>query len=205
MSDNKFKDKDINTENDSSQDSGIELLHLVIESNKAVEISGKAIFHMYCDIKEDVKKIHILAQEENLKRETLFKSIPDKIIAEISPESVLQLEKFNRKTEIVKYLVFGSLAILLISFFVLTATIYLGKNWYRESIRTKTEVREEILKEIKNENKAIYETEQIKQLEHNTTLMKKWMKKNPKDAEKFLKFKEGYESRSTKNYLSILK
>ena len=195
MSDNKFKDKDINTENDSSQDSGIELLHLVIESNKAVEILGKAIFHMYCDIKEDMKKIHILAQEENLKRETLFKSIPDKIIAEISPESVLQLEKFNRKTEIVKYLVFGSLAILLISFFVLTATIYLGKNWYRESIRTKTEVREEILKEIKNENKAIYETEQIKQLEHNTTLMKKWMKKNPKDAEKFLKFKEGYESR----------
>ena len=195
MSDNKFKDKDINTENDSSQDSGIELLHLVIESNKAVEISGKAIFHMYCDIKEDMKKIHILAQEENLKRETLFKSIPDKIIAEISPESVLQLEKFNRKTEIVKYLVFGSLAILLISFFVLTATIYLGKNWYRESIRTKTEVREEILKEIKNENKAIYETEQIKQLEHNTTLMKKWMKKNPKDAENFLKFKEGYESR----------
>ena len=195
MSDNKFKDKDINTENDSSQDSGIELLHLVIESNKAVEISGKAIFHMYCDIKEDMKKIHILAQEENLKRETLFKSIPDKIIAEISPESVLQLEKFNRKTEIVKYLVFGSLAILLISFFVLTATIYLGKNWYRESIRTKTEVREEILKEIKNENKAIYETEQIKQLEHNTTLMKKWMKKNPKDAEKFLNFKEGYESR----------
>lgn len=195
MSDNKFKDKDINTENDSSQDSGIELLHLVIESNKAVEISGKAIFHMYCDIKEDMKKIHILAQEENLKRETLFKSIPDKIIAEISPESVLQLEKFNRKTEIVKYLVFGSLAILLISFFVLTATIYLGKNWYRESIRTKTEVREEILKEIKNENKAIYETEQVKQLEHNTALMKKWMKKNPKDAEKFLKFKEGYESR----------
>ena len=195
MSDNKFKDKDINTENDSSQDSGIELLHLVIESNKAVEISGKAIFHMYCDIKEDMKKIHILAQEENLKRETFFKSIPDKIIAEISPESVLQLEKFNRKTKIVKYLVFGSLAILLISFFVLTATIYLGKNWYRESIRTKTEVREEILKETKNENKAIYETEQIKQLEHNTTLMKKWMKKNPKDAEKFLKFKEGYESR----------
>ena len=69
------------------------------------------------------------------------------------------------------------------------------KNWYRESIRTKTEVREEILKEIKDENKAIYETEQVKQLEHNTALMKKWMKKNPKDAEKFLKFKEGYESR----------
>ena len=43
--------------------------------------------------------------------------------------------------------------------------------------------------------KAIYETEQVKQLEYNTKLMKKWMQKNPKDAEKFLKFKEGYESR----------
>ena len=194
MNNNEFNNQE-NTENYSSQDSGIELLHLVIESNKAVEISGKAIFHMYCDIKEDMKKIHILAQEENIKRETLFKSIPEKIIAELSPESVLQLEKFNRKAGIVKYSVWGSLAIATFSFLILLATIYLGRSWYRESIRTKTEVRAEILEEIREENKAIYETEQIKQLEHNATLMKKWMKKNPKDAEKFLKFKEGYESR----------
>ena len=195
MNNNEFNNQDMNTENYSSQDAGIELLHRVIESNKAVEISGKAIFHMYCDIKEDAKKINMLAQQENLKRETLFKSIPEKIIAELSPESVLQLEKFNRKAGIVKYSVWGSLAIATFSFLILLATIYLGKSWYRESIRTKTEVRAEILAEIKNENKAIYETEQVKQLEHNTTLMNKWMKKNPKDAEKFLKFKEGYESR----------
>ncbi len=56
MNNNEFNNQE-NTENYSSQDAGIELLHRVIESNKAVEISGKAIFHMYCDIKEDVKKI----------------------------------------------------------------------------------------------------------------------------------------------------
>ena len=195
MNNNEFNNQDMNTENYSSQDAGIELLHRVIESNKAVEISGKAIFHMYCDIKEDAKKINMLAQQENLKRETLFKSIPEKIIAELSPESVLQLEKFNRKAGIVKYSVWGSLAIATFSFLILLATIYLGKSWYRESIRTKTEVRAEILAEIKNENKAIYETEQIEQLEHNTTLMNKWLQKNPKDAENFLKFKQGYESR----------
>lgn len=195
MNNNEFNNQDMNTENYSSQDAGIELLHRVIESNKAVEISGKAIFHMYCDIKEDVKKINMLAQQENLKRQELLKSIPNNIIAELSPDGVKHLEKFHHRSHTVKYWFFGILAMLLVAFFILSATVYLGKNWYRESIRTKTEVREEILKEIKNENKAIYETEQVKQLEYNTRLMNKWMQKNPKDAEKFLKFKEGYESR----------
>lgn len=195
MNNNEFNNHDMNTENYSSQDAGIELLHRVIESNKAVEISGKAIFHMYCDIKEDVKKIQALAHQENLKRQELLKSIPNNIIAELSPDGIKHLEKFHQKSDTVKYWFFGILAILLVAFFILSATVYLGKIWYSESIRTKTEVREEILKEIKDENKAIYETEQVKQLKHNTALMKKWMKKNPKDAEKFLKFKEGYESR----------
>ena len=128
MSDNKFKDKDINTENDSSQDSGIELLHLVIESNKAVEISGKAIFHMYCDIKEDVKKIQELAHEENLKRQELLKSMPNNIIAELSPNGIKHLEKFHQKSDTVKYWFFEILAILLVAFFILTATVYLGKT-----------------------------------------------------------------------------
>ena len=125
----------------------------------------------------------------------MLKSIPNNIITELSPDVIKHLEKFHQKSDTVKYWFFGILALLLVAFFILTATVYLGKTWYRESIRTKTEVREEILSEIKNENKAIYETEQVKQLEHNTTLMNKWMQKNPKDAEKFLKFKEGYESR----------
>lgn len=194
MNNNEFNNQE-NTENYSSQDAGIELLHRVIESNKAVEISGKAIFHMYCDIKEDVKKIQALAHEENLKRQELLKSIPNNIFAELSPDVILQLERFNRKADVMKYSVWGSLAIATFSFLILLATIYLGRSWYRESIRSKTEVRAEILEEIREENKAIYETEQVKQLEHNTTLLNKWLQKNPKDAENFLKFKEGYESR----------
>ena len=63
MNNNEFNNQE-NTENYSSQDAGIELLHRVIESNKAVEISGKVIFHMYCDIKEDVKKIQEYIQNQ---------------------------------------------------------------------------------------------------------------------------------------------
>ncbi|QIY84425.1 hypothetical protein HER18_13280 [Chryseobacterium sp. NEB161] len=125
---NEFNNQAMNTENYSSQDAGIELLHRVIESNKAVEISGKAIFHMYCDIKEDVKKIQALAHEENLKRQELLKSIPNNIIAELSPDVIKHLEKFHQKSDTVKYWFFGILALLLVAFFILTATVYLGKT-----------------------------------------------------------------------------
>ena len=127
MNNNEFNNQE-NTENYSSQDAGIELLHRVIESNKAVEISGKAIFHMYCDIKEDVKKIQALAHEENLKRQELLKSIPNNIIAELSPDVIKHLEKFHQKSDTVKYWFFGILAILLVAFFILSATVYLGKS-----------------------------------------------------------------------------
>ncbi|MDN5578101.1 MAG: hypothetical protein L0G11_01985, partial [Chryseobacterium sp.] len=119
MNNNEFNNHDMNTENYSSQDAGIELLHRVIESNKAVEISGKAIFHMYCDIKEDVKKIQALAHEENLKRQELRKSMPNNIIAELSPDGIKHLEKFHQKSDTVKYWFFGILALLLVAFFIL--------------------------------------------------------------------------------------
>jgi hypothetical protein len=51
------------------------------------------------------------------------------------------------------------------------------------------------LDEIKRDGKAIFEIEDYNQLKYNTDLMNKWMKKNQKDGEKFLRFKEGYESK----------
>ena len=66
---------------------------------------------------------------------------------------------------------------------------------YSESIRAKSEIRQEILDEIKRDGKEILEIEDYNQLKYNTDLMNKWMKKNQKDGEKFLRFKEGYESK----------
>lgn len=57
------------------------------------------------------------------------------------------------------------------------------------------EIRAELLQEIKNDEKEIYNKNDVDQLKYNTELMNKWMKKNPKDADKFLKFKSGYEAR----------
>lgn len=67
--------------------------------------------------------------------------------------------------------------------------------WYSESVRTKSEIRQEIFTELKNNGEGIHKVEEVKQLQHNTEIVNKWMQKNLKDAEKFLKFKDGYESR----------
>ncbi len=66
---------------------------------------------------------------------------------------------------------------------------------YSECIRAKNEIRQEILDEIKRDGKAIYKNDDYNQLKYNTDLMNKWMKKNPKDGEKFMRFKDGFESK----------
>jgi len=82
-------------------------------------------------------------------------------------------------------------------FSVLTTigNVVFAKQWYTESLRSKNELRQEILDEIKNNGQSLYRVDNYNQLHYNTELMNRWMKKNPKDAEKFLRFKDGYESR----------
>ena len=63
--------------------------------------------------------------------------------------------------------------------------LFARKQWYAESIKSKVEIRQEILDEIKKDGQSIYKDEDYLQLQHNTELMNKWMNKNPKDAEKF--------------------
>ena len=72
---------------------------------------------------------------------------------------------------------------------------FFAKKWYSESIKTKSEIREEILNEIKNDGKGIYKASDYEQLRQNTILINKWIERNPKDSEGFMKFKEGFEAR----------
>ena len=45
------------------------------------------------------------------------------------------------------------------------------------------------------ETKKIYNENEITILRENTEIMQLWMKNNPKKAEDFLRFKEGFEAR----------
>lgn len=119
-------------------------------------------------------------------------SIPESIPAHLSETT---LSFFERIEKLVKFIFSRSLAILSLAVIILFGTGHFSFKWYSESIRAKSEIRQEILDEIKKGGKAVYKIEDYNQLKYNTDLMNKWMNKNPKDGEKFLKFKEGFESK----------
>ena len=74
---------------------------------------------------------------------------------------------------------------------------YQFTTWYKESIRSKSELRQNILNEIAGEGKKIYDENEVKVLTDNTKLMQLWIKNNPKKAEDFLRFKDGYDAKNT--------
>ena len=74
-------------------------------------------------------------------------------------------------------------------------SFYFSKQWYVESIKTKEEIKTQIFEEMRNKGKDFYEIKQVNYLKMNTEIINKWMEKNPKEADKFLRFKDGYEAR----------
>lgn len=94
-----------------------------------------------------------------------------------------------------KNIFYGMIAALFLSVLTTVGNIFFTKQWYAENIKSKSEIRQEILDEIKNDDQSIYKDEDYLQLQHNTELMNKWMEKNPQDAKNFLRFKDGFESR----------
>ncbi|QOR74061.1 hypothetical protein IMZ16_01020 [Cruoricaptor ignavus] len=129
--------------------------------------------------------------KEAKKREAFLVRLSELNKVDLSEEAVQALNSFQKKY---RFLLVG-IGVLVFSFLILLASLYFTRQFYSASIRSKSELRQEILDEIHNNGKAIYKIEDYEQLQHNTELMNKWMKKNPKDADKFLRFKDGYESK----------
>ncbi len=119
-------------------------------------------------------------------------SIPESIPAHLSETTVNFFERIEKH---IKFIFPGSIGILSLAAIITCGSGHFAFKWYSESIRAKSEIRQEILDEIKKDGKAIYEIKDYDQLKYNTDLMNKWMKKNPKDGEKFMKFKDGFESK----------
>lgn len=75
---------------------------------------------------------------------------------------------------------------------IFIVSINFATNWYKESIKAKSELRQDILNEIADEGKKIYDENEIKMLQENTEVMQLWIKNNPKKGEDFLRFKDGF-------------
>jgi len=188
---------------------GFELLKKVIETNEAtiehyimLLNSREDIVRMDKKIEDTLKMLNETLEKtweflvlEEQKIQALLDSTPKSIEANLSSSANMQLEHFEKKSKLVKIIFYGMIATLLLSVFTTTGNIFFAKQWYAESIRSKSEIRQEVLDKIQNNGQSIYKVEDYQHLQHNTELMNKWIEKNPKEAEIFLRFKDGYESR----------
>ena len=89
----------------------------------------------------------------------------------------------------------GSFSCFGIAFIVIFLSFYFSKQWYDTSIKTKEEIRSQIFKEMRAEGKEFYDIEVFNRLKMNTEIINKWIERNPKQGNNFLKFKEGYEAK----------
>lgn len=199
-----------------SKSDGFELLENVIRSNEdniksnnnRIEIYSKLAFALEDHLTimgqtqldfeavgetyEDAMKFHEL---ESVKRTEFLKNIPTKIEAVLSPETVEDFEKINSKIKEIKIISWSGLGTMILGILILVISINFATNWYKESIKAKSELRQNILNEIAGEGKKIYDESEVKALSENTKLMELWIKNNPKKAEDFLRFKDGYEAK----------
>ena len=191
-----------------NQNNGLELLKKVIETNERNTEQGIKTAFVYEDLlnikgetestmrrfNATILKLSESLEKEAQERNEFIERIP-KTIEIIPSEDYLNLNKeLLKNSKVVKIIIYGMIAALFLSVIITAGNIFFAKQWYVESIKSKSEIRQEILDEIKNDGQSIYKDEDYLQLQHNTELMNKWIEKNPKDAKNFLRFKDGYEA-----------
>lgn len=187
-----------------------DLLNLLGETESTLRVASytlenyKKVFVRTSHILENTPKtFEYQASKEELKaRERFINSIPKSIEAHI-PEKLEKdlillnrnISKVNGISSVFKYSILGGIGSLVLSIILLGVGGYFTKKWYAESIKTKEEIRKELLIEFENKGKGVYDVKSYEKLQYNTDLVNKWIKKYPKDADKFLRFKEGYEAK----------
>ena len=168
-----------------------------------LENSKKVLVRTSHILENTPKTLEFKASKEELKaRERFIQSIPKSIEAHI-PEKLEKdlillnsnISKVNGKSSIFKYSILGGIWSLILSIILLGISGYFTKKWYAESIKTKEEVRKQLLIEFENKGKGIYDVKSYEKLQYNTDLVNKWIERNPKQGNNFLKFKEGYEAK----------
>ena len=202
-------------QNEETKSNGMELLENVIKSNERniasniesteskaelradIEDLVLAIGQMQLDF-EVAKEIHNetlkFYEIEQSKRAEFLAEIPAKIEIVLSQETIDFYDNLERKMKRKEKIIWSGFGTFILGIFTLIISINFATNWYKESIKAKTELRQDILNEIASEGKKIYNESEMTILRENTEIMQLWMKNNPKKAEDFLRFKEGFEA-----------
>ena len=203
-------------QNDGTKSNGMELLENVIKSNEKTFASNIENLQSKAELRADIEDLVLAIGQmqlyfeavnefhnetlkfyelEQSKRAEFLANIPTKTETVLSQETIDFYDNLERKMKRKEKIIWSGFGTFILGIFTLIISINFATNWYKESIKAKTELRQDILNEIADEGKKIYHENEIKILTENTKLMQLWMKNNPKKAEDFLRFKEGFEAR----------
>lgn len=202
-------------QNDGTKSNGMELLENVIKSNEKNIASNEANIEQFVKVEfvvedfinsskhiqtglrdvsakyDDVEKLYEL---EQVKRTEFLANIPTKIETVLSQETIDFYDNFENKVKRLEKFIWSGIGVTVFSVLLLINSINFATKWYKESIKAKSELRQDILNEIAGEGKKIYDEKEIKILSENTEIMQLWIKNNPKKGEDFLRFKDGFEA-----------
>lgn len=111
----------------------------------------------------------------------------------ISPEDLKKLESYKDYFKHYKPILYISLFVMVSGWGLAIFGAYSGIKWYKESVRTKQEIRGEVLQEIHQGGNIIVSKEQWENYEYQNKVLKAWKKSNPKDHEKLSIYYQGYQ------------
>ena len=202
-------------QNDETKSNGMELLKNVIKSNERTVASNdenieqcvkvqfdiedlmSSFKHMQTDlleVKTKYSEVVEFYEIEEEKRAEFLAKIPAKTETVLSQETIDFYENLEKRMKRKDKIIWSGFVTFILGIFTLIFSINFATNWYKESIKSKSELRQDILNELAAERKKIYDENEVKILKENTEIMQLWIKNNPKEADGFLRFKDGFEA-----------
>ncbi|KNB61901.1 MULTISPECIES: hypothetical protein [Chryseobacterium] len=127
---------------------------------------------------------HSLAEIEN--------KISD-IRINVSPEDIKKMEAYKDYFKHYKPIFWGSVFILFCSLGLAVFGASSGMKYYQESVRTKQEIRAQVLQEIESSGKVIVEKSKWDSYVEQSQVLRAWQKSNPKDSESLEIYYKGYQ------------
>lgn len=116
----------------------------------------------------------------------------------ISPEDVRKLESYKDYFKHYKPVLYISLFVMLSGWGLALFGGYSGIKYYKESVRTKQEIRGEVLQEINQDGNVIVSKEQWENYKFQNEVLKEWKKTNPEDSKSLMDYGNGYKAKQKK-------
>ena len=139
-------------QNKESKSNGMELLENVIKSNGKNTASNEKNMESNAEVKAGIEDLVLAIGQVQLDLEVV-KEIPTKIEIVFSQETKGFYEDFYKKMEMKEKFNWSGLGIIIVGILTFVISITFATNWYKESIKAKSELRQDILKEIADEGK----------------------------------------------------